>query len=104
MIIGRVAIIPFLEGKLDGDGQLTEPQLTEPDIDAIFKKWLDRHPEFRKKEFHVIRAKSYQTDDGVDTILVRVTADIDDEISALRTHQALDMNSLESPPMQTKSH
>ena len=99
MIIGRVAIIPFLEGKLDGNGQLTEP-----DIDAIFKKWLDRHPEFRKKEFHVIRAKSYQTDDGVDTILVRVTADIDDEISALRTHQALDMNSLESPPMQTKSH
>ncbi len=77
MIIGRVAIIPFLEGKLDSNGQLAEP-----DIDAIFKKWLDRHPEFREKKFHVIRAKSYQTDDGVDTILVRVTADVDDEISA----------------------
>ena len=77
MIIGRVAIIPFLEGKLDSNGQLAEPE-----IDAIFKKWLDRHPEFREKKFHVIRAKSYQTDDGVDTILVRVTADVDDEISA----------------------
>jgi hypothetical protein len=77
MIIGRVAIIPFLEGKLDGNGQLTEP-----DIDAIFKKWLDRHPEFQEKKFHVIRAKSYQVDDDLETILVRVTADVDDEISA----------------------
>ena len=77
MIIGRVLIIPFLEGKLNVDGQLVEP-----DIDSIFAKWLGRHPEFRKKNFHVIRAKSYRTDDDIETILVRVTADIDDEIAA----------------------
>ncbi len=77
MIIGRVLIIPFLEGKLDGNGQLVEP-----DIDSIFKKWKDRHPEFQEKNFHVIRAKSYQTGDGIDTILVRVTADVDGELAA----------------------
>ena len=48
MIIGRVLIIPFLEGKLNGNGQLVEP-----DIDSIFEKWKDRPPEFREKNFHV---------------------------------------------------
>jgi hypothetical protein len=46
MIIGRVLIIPFLEGKLNVDGQLVEP-----DIDSIFAKWLGRHPEFGRKTF-----------------------------------------------------
>ena len=43
---------------------------------------MDRHPEFREKNFHVIQAKSYQTSDRVDTILVRVTADVDEELTA----------------------
>ena len=61
---GRIVIIPFLNGKLAPDGTLIEP-----DIDAILEKWLDRHPEFRGRKFHVIQTG------GTDTCLVRVTTD-----------------------------
>ncbi len=46
MTTGRIVIIPFLHGKLGPDGNLREP-----DIDAILEKWLDRHPEFRGRDF-----------------------------------------------------
>jgi hypothetical protein len=42
MTEGRIVIIPFLHGEVDADGSLTEP-----DIDAILEKWLQRHPQFR---------------------------------------------------------
>ena len=50
MPTGRIVIIPFLHGKLAADGQLIEP-----DIDSILEKWLERHPEHRDKNCHVIR-------------------------------------------------
>ena len=53
MVEGRIVIIPFLQGKLNFDGTVTEP-----DIDAILEKWLERHPEFRGQNFHVIRGKN----------------------------------------------
>jgi hypothetical protein len=74
MPIGRIVIIPFLHGKLTADGQLVEP-----DIDSILEKWLERHPEHRDKEFHVIRSQSYSVDE-IDTQLVRVTADISPDL------------------------
>ena len=61
---GRIVIIPFLQGKLAPDGTLIEP-----DIDAILEKWLERHPEFRGRKFHVIKTG------GDETCLVRVTTD-----------------------------
>ena len=64
MMTGRIVIIPFLQGKLAPDGRLVEP-----DIDAIMEKWLDRHPEFRGRKFHVIKTG------GDETCLVRVTTD-----------------------------
>ena len=60
MLTGRIVIIPFLHGKLSADGSLVEP-----DIDAILEKWLDRHPEFRGRDFHVIRAKMTLEDDDL---------------------------------------
>jgi hypothetical protein len=45
------------------------------------KKWLERHPEHRDKNYHVIRSKSYQVDDDIATVLVRVTADFDEELA-----------------------
>ena len=50
MVEGRIVIIPFLHGKLDSDGTVVEP-----DIEAILEKWLERHPEFRGRQFHFIR-------------------------------------------------
>ena len=61
---GRIVIIPFLHGKLAPDGTLVEP-----DIDAILEKWLERHPEFRGRKFHIIQTG------GEETCLVRVTTD-----------------------------
>ena len=61
---GRIVIIPFLQGKLAPDGTLVEP-----DIDAILEKWLERHPEFRGRKFHIIKTG------GDETCLVRVTTD-----------------------------
>ncbi len=61
---GRIVIIPFLEGKLAPDGTLVEP-----DIDAILERWLDRHPEFRGREFYRIQTG------GTESCLVRVTTD-----------------------------
>lgn len=77
MPTGRVVIIPFLHGKLAADGQVVEP-----DIDSILAQWLERHAEHRDKNYHVIRAKSFQLDDGFSTCLVRVTADFDEELAA----------------------
>jgi hypothetical protein len=42
VVEGRIVIIPFLQGKLNFDGTVTEP-----DIEAILEKWLERHTEFR---------------------------------------------------------
>ena len=61
---GRIVIIPFLRGKLNPDGTLIEP-----DIDAILERWLERHPEFRARKFHIIKTG------GNETCLVRVTTD-----------------------------
>ncbi len=61
---GRIVIIPFLQGRLAPDGTLIEP-----DIDAILEKWLERHPQFRGRKFHIIKTG------GDETCLVRVTTD-----------------------------
>ena len=59
MTIGRIVIIPFLQGKLTPDGTLIEP-----DIDAILEKWLERHPEFRGRDYHVIRTPTHLLPDA----------------------------------------
>jgi len=69
MTTGRIVIIPFLHGKLTVSGTLIEP-----DIHAILKKWLERHPEYQGLNFHVIRAKTHLTSGRIETDLVRVPA------------------------------
>jgi len=76
MTAGRIVIIPFLHGKLAADGMLIEP-----DIEAILEKWLDRHPEFRGRDFHVIRGKMTLVEDDIETDLVRVTADFSPDLA-----------------------
>ena len=60
MVEGRIVIIPFLQGKLNFDGTVTER-----DIEAILEKWLERHPEFRGRDFHVVRGKTTLVEEGV---------------------------------------
>jgi hypothetical protein len=68
---GRIVIIPFLQGKVAPDGTLVEP-----DINAILEKWLERHPEFRGRKFHIIQTG------GTDSCLVRVTMDESPDLPA----------------------
>ena len=74
---GRIVIIPFLQGKLAPDGTLIEP-----DIDAILEKWLERHPEFRDRKFHIIKAPTHLLPDDVETESVRVTVDFSADLAA----------------------
>lgn len=77
MVEGRIVIIPFLQGKLNFDGTVTEP-----DTEAILEKWLDRHPEFRGREFHTIRGRTLLVEDEetIETDLVRVTTDFSPDL------------------------
>jgi hypothetical protein len=83
---GRIVIIPFLHGKLADDGTLIEP-----DIDVILEKWLERHPEFRGRDFHVVKTLGYLTADGVNTNLVRVTADFSPDLADYDPSQDADL-------------
>ena len=74
-IEGRVVVIPFLQGKRNFDGTVTEPN-----IEAILEKWLERHPEFQgpERDYRIIRARNSMLSDdeeeNFETCLVRVTA------------------------------
>jgi hypothetical protein len=70
MTEGRIVIIPFLHGEVGPDGSLIKP-----DIDAILEKWLERHPQFRGREFHIIKTG------GDESCLVRVTADFSPDLA-----------------------
>ena len=75
MTTGRIVIIPFLQGKLNFDGTVTEP-----DIETILEKWQERYPEFRGRNFHVIRAKTQLVEEDVETDIVRVTTDFSPDL------------------------
>ena len=86
MTTGRIVIIPFLHGKFAVDGTVVEP-----DIDAILEKWLERHPEFRGREFHIIRGRTTLVDEDVETDLVRVTTDFTPDLEDYDTAEDADL-------------
>ena len=86
MTTGRIVIIPFLHGKLTVYGALIEP-----DIHAILEKWLERHPEFRDLDFHVIRGKMHLESGDIETDLVRVTADFNPDLAAYNPAKDADL-------------
>jgi hypothetical protein len=98
---GRIVIIPFLHGKRSFDGTVTEP-----DIEAILEKWLERHPEFRGRKFHFIRGKTtiLEEEDSIKTELVRVTTDFTPDLEDYDPVEDADIyeeflaEKLDSPP------
>jgi hypothetical protein len=101
VVEGRIVIIPFLQGKMNFDGTVTEP-----DIEAILEKWLQRHPEFRDRKFHFIRGKTTIVDEegGIETDLVRVTTDFSPDLENYDPAEDADLyeeflvNKDDSPP------
>lgn len=87
MIEGRVVIIPFLEGRKNSQGRMIVPNM-----DAIMKRWLDRHPEHRNLEstFNTIKATTY-LDDGTPTVLVRISAVVCDALAEYDYRQDIDL-------------
>ena len=61
----RITIIPHIHGKITRDGKMSEP-----DIHWIIEKWLERHPQIKKrsKDIRVVR--------GVMTLPQGVKADL----------------------------
>jgi hypothetical protein len=82
MVEGRIVIIPFLQGKRNFDGTVTEP-----DIEAIFERWLKRHPEFRgpERDYRIIRGRTRlveEDEEDIETDLVRVTAAVSPDLES----------------------
>ena len=65
MVEGRVVIIPFLQGKRDFDGSVTEP-----DIEAILDRWLERHPEFQgpERDYRIIWGRAHLVEEDEESI------------------------------------
>jgi len=79
VVEGRIVIIPFLQGKLNFDGTVTEP-----DIEAILEEWLKRHPEFQgpERDYRIIRGRAQllEEEENIETDLVRVTAAVSPDL------------------------
>jgi hypothetical protein len=64
----RIEIIPSLHGKMTRDGKLSEP-----DIYYILDKWLERHPDVKKRERDIRISRGLWTlPEGSRTELVNV--------------------------------
>jgi len=73
----RVTIVPRIHGKITSDGKASEP-----DIQWIMEKWLERHPEFkaRTKDIRAIRGQ-WHTREGYRTDVIKVTITPGDDIA-----------------------
>lgn len=69
MPLPRIEIIPFLHGKLTRDGKLSEP-----DIYRIIEKWLERHPQVKRRQRDIRISRGHWTlPEGVRTETVGVS-------------------------------
>jgi hypothetical protein len=65
----RVTIIPNIHGKITRDGKISEP-----DIHWIIEKWLDRHPQIKKRSKDIRVVRGVMTlPQGVKTELISAT-------------------------------
>jgi hypothetical protein len=83
----RITIIPFIHGKLTRDGKMSEP-----DIYWIVEKWLERHPEIKKRtqDIRVTRGR-ITLPQGGKTDLIRATIIVADDIEGYDPAEDLDL-------------
>ncbi len=83
----RITIIPFIHGKLTRDGKMSEP-----DIYWIVEKWLERHPEIKKRTQDIRVTRSRMTlPHGGKTDLIRATIILGDDIEGYDPAQDVDL-------------
>ena len=85
----RITIIPSIHGKITRDGKISEP-----DIYWIMEKWLERHPEIKKRtqDIRVVRGVMTLVP-GVKTDLIDVTIIAGDDIEGYDPAQDQDLYS-----------
>jgi hypothetical protein len=83
----RTTIIPHIHGKVTRDGKMSEP-----DIEWIIEKWLERHPHIKKrvKDIRVVRGVM-TLPQGVKTDLVSATIIDGDDIKGYDPKQDEDL-------------
>lgn len=83
----RVTIIPRIHGKITTDGKASEP-----DIQRIMEKWLERHPAFkeRTKDMAAFRG-AWHTREGLRTEVVHVSITSGDDIAGYDPAQDVDL-------------
>jgi hypothetical protein len=83
----RIDIIPALHGKLTPDHKLSEP-----DIDSILEKWLERHPTFKGRENEIrIVSGRWTLREGTRTQVVSVSVIENEEIAGYDPAQDRDL-------------
>lgn len=83
----RVRIIPAIHGKVTAD-----KKVCEPDIYWILEKWLDRHPEIRKRrqDIRVVMGR-WTTEDGLKTEVITVSISAGADIAGYDPEQDADI-------------
>ena len=83
----RIRIIPFIHGKITRDGKMSEP-----DIHWIMEKWLERHPEIKKRtqDIRVVRGRM-TLPRGIKTDLISATIIAGEDIEGYDPAQDQDL-------------
>ena len=83
----RITIIPFIHGKLTRDGKMSEP-----DIYWIMDKWLERHPQIKKRTQDIrVTFGTMTLPHGGKTDLIRATIIVGEDIEGYDPAQDLDL-------------
>ena len=83
----RIPIIPGIHGKLTYDHKVCEP-----DVAWMLEKWLDRHPEIRKRQQDIrITRGQWITEDGLKTEAITVSIVAGDDIASYDPEQDADL-------------
>src|ERR1022692_2538816 len=83
----RITVIPYIHGKITRDGKMSEP-----DIYWIIEKWLERHPEIKKRtqDIRVVRG-TMTLPRGIKTDLIHATIIVGDDIEGYNPAQDEDL-------------
>jgi hypothetical protein len=83
----RIKIIPAIHGKLTYDRKVSEP-----DVYWILEKWLERHPEVKKRrgDIRVVRGK-WTTEDDLRTEVINVSIVAGNDIAGYDPEQDVDL-------------
>ena len=83
----RITIISAIHGKLTHDHKVSEP-----DVYWILERWLERHPEIRKRQEEIrITRGQWTTEDGLKTEVISASIVVGDDIAGYGPEEDADL-------------